>query len=106
MRRQVERMLTIRRAPRSRKTSSASGSVCGSSTSPAPDMQLYPEFDEFLQWSMLRQTHLFFEEVLRNDLSVLNFIDSDFTMLNNRLAAHYGIEGVSGREVSQGQPQA
>lgn len=61
-----------------------------------PDRQLYPEFDELLQWSMVRETQLFFEELLRNDLSVLNFIDSDFTLVNNRLAQHYGIEGVEG----------
>jgi hypothetical protein len=62
----------------------------------APDKQLYPEFDDLLQWSMVRETHLFFRELLRQDLSVLNFVDSDFTMLNERLARHYGIDGVKG----------
>ena len=63
-----------------------------------PDKQLYPEFDDLLEWSMVRETHLFFEELLRHDLSVLNFVDSDFTMLNERLARHYGIAGVLGLE--------
>ena len=61
-----------------------------------PDKQLYPEFDDFLEWSMVRETHLFFEELLGHDLSLLNFVDSDFTMLNERLARHYGIAGVEG----------
>ena len=47
---------------------------------------------------MVRETHLFFEELLRHDLSVLNFVDSDFTMLNERLARHYGIADVLGLE--------
>jgi hypothetical protein len=63
-----------------------------------PDKRLYPEFDDLLEWSMVRETHLFFEELLRHDLSVLNFVDSDFTMLNERLARHYGIGDVSGLE--------
>jgi hypothetical protein len=47
---------------------------------------------------MLRETYLFFDEVLRNDLSLTNFVASDFTMLNGRLARHYGIPGVEGWE--------
>jgi mono/diheme cytochrome c family protein len=56
----------------------------------------YPEFDDMLKVSMVRETELFFAEVLRHDLSLANFIASDFTMLNGRLAKHYGIPGVSG----------
>ena len=47
---------------------------------------------------MLARRELFFEEVLKNDLSLTNFVDSDFTMLNERLAQHYGIPGVEGQE--------
>ena len=47
---------------------------------------------------MIRETELFFEEVLKNDLSLTNFVASDFTMLNGRLAKHYGIPGVEGWE--------
>ena len=56
----------------------------------------YPEFDDMLKVSMVRETELFFSEVLRHDLSLTHFIASDFTMLNGRLAKHYGIPGVSG----------
>ena len=45
---------------------------------------------------MVQETQLFFDEVLKNDLSLTNFVASDFTMLNERLAKHYGIPGVEG----------
>ena len=59
-----------------------------------PDPQLYGDFDASCSWSMPRETQLFFEEVLRHDRSLLEFVDSDWTMLNERLAEHYGIPGV------------
>src|SRR5262249_1210504 len=49
-----------------------------------------------LKVSMIRETELFFAEVLKDDLSLTNFVASDFTMLNGRLAKHYGIPGVEG----------
>ena len=61
-----------------------------------PSHLLYPEFDHLLKVSMIRETELFFEELLKNDLSLTNFIASDFSMLNGRLAKHYGIPGVDG----------
>ncbi|MDR3403496.1 MAG: DUF1592 domain-containing protein [Chthoniobacter sp.] len=63
-----------------------------------PDRHLYPEFDELLQTAMVRETESFFEEVLRGDLTVATLIDSNFAMLNRRLAEHYGIAGVRGEE--------
>ncbi len=63
-----------------------------------PDNKLYPEFDDLLQAAMLGETRHFFEHVLENDLSALNFVDSDFALLNERLASHYGIPGVKGHE--------
>jgi len=63
-----------------------------------PSHILYPEYDEMLKASMLRETYLFFEEVLKNDLSLANFVHADFSMLNGRLAKHYGIGGVEGWE--------
>jgi hypothetical protein len=63
-----------------------------------PDKLLYPEFDELLQVSMVTETEAFFEELLRDNLSVTNFIDSDFAMLNERLARLYQIDGVRGQE--------
>lgn len=63
-----------------------------------PDPMLYPEYDDILKVSMVKETLLFFAEVLKNDLSLTNFVASDFTMLNARLARHYGISNVDGLE--------
>jgi hypothetical protein len=61
-----------------------------------PSHILYPDYDQMLRASMLRETELFFDEVLKDDLSLTNFVASDFAMLNGRLAKHYGIGGVEG----------
>ena len=61
-----------------------------------PNHIVYPHFDEMLRASMQRETELFFDEVLKDDLGISNFIASDFSMLNGRLAKHYGIDGVNG----------
>lgn len=60
----------------------------------SPDSDLYPEHDPVLQWSLAQETQRFFRELLDNNLSVANVIDSDFAMLNSRLAQHYDIAGV------------
>ena len=66
-----------------------------------PDPVLYSDFDPLLLWSMPRETELFFDEVVRHDLSLLNFVDSDWSMLNERLAVLYGIAGVQGSELKR-----
>lgn len=64
----------------------------------APDPKLFPTFNEQLRSAMLRETEEFFEYVVREDRSILDFLDCDYTFLNERLAKHYGIEGVKGPE--------
>jgi hypothetical protein len=64
-----------------------------------PSHLLYPEYDALLRVSMVKEAEAFFAEVLKNDLSLTNFVASDFTMLNGRLARHYGIPGVEGYEL-------
>jgi hypothetical protein len=61
-----------------------------------PDPALFPEFDESLRTAMLAETRLFFESIRDHDASVLEFLDADFTFVNERLARHYGISGVRG----------
>ncbi len=61
-----------------------------------PSHQLHPEYDDMLKVSMVGETERFFAEILKEDLSLTNFVASDFTMLNARLARHYGIPGVDG----------
>jgi len=64
-----------------------------------PDPVLYADFDPLLLWSMPRETEAFFAELLRRDGSLLEFVDSDWSMLNERLAALYGIPGLQGSEL-------
>ena len=58
--------------------------------------EFYPDFDNELKTSMRGETLEFFAEVLRRDLSALNFLDSQFAMLDESLAKHYGISGPRG----------
>lgn len=63
-----------------------------------PDAKLYPEYSELLLRSMHEETRRFFHHLVKENLSVMNFVDSDFAILNQRLATHYGIDGVRGHE--------
>jgi len=63
-----------------------------------PDPDRFPQFDDELRDAMRRETRLFFEAILREDRSILEFIDGRFSFLNERLARHYGIPGVAGSE--------
>jgi len=65
------------------------------SIQPAAD---YKDYDKPLERASKREPLAFFTEVLAKDLPVTSFLDSDFLMLNDRLAKHYGVEGVSGPE--------
>jgi hypothetical protein len=98
LRRQVERMLDSPRA--SALTENFVGQWLGlrQIDTTEPSHILYPEYDHLLKVSMIRETELFFEEVLRHDLSLTNFVSSDFLMVNGRLAKHYGLSGVDGWE--------
>ena len=106
LRAQVERMLNDPKA--AQFTENFTGQWLGlrNIEFTTPDKKLYPEHDDALQDAMLRETRLFFEELLKQDLSVSNIVDSNFTMLNERLARHYGIEGVVGQHVPPGDADA
>ncbi|MCZ6488977.1 MAG: DUF1592 domain-containing protein [Acidobacteria bacterium] len=61
-----------------------------------PDPETFPEFDENLREAFLRETELFFGSMLREDRSVLDLLNADYTFLNERLARHYGIPDIYG----------
>lgn len=67
-----------------------------------PDERIFPEYyaNEFtgIGEDMSQEPLAFFRELLHHDLSVLNFLDSDWTMANAKLAGWYGIDGVNGKE--------
>lgn len=96
LRAQVERMLEAPLARRFTENFTGQWLDLRKIDATIPDPQLYGDFDGTLLWAMPRETHLFFEEILRHDRSLLEFVDSDWTMLNERLARHYGIPGVQG----------
>ena len=98
LRSQVERMLKHPKAKAFTENFTGQWLSLRDIEATTPDKTLYPEFEELLQWSSIRETQLFFETMLQEDLSVRNVIDSDFAMLNGRLAEHYGIPDVHGVE--------
>ena len=70
----------------------------------APDSNIFPEFDENLREAFQTETQLFLESQLRDDRPVTELLTADYTFVNERLARHYGYEGVYGshfRRVTQ-----
>jgi mono/diheme cytochrome c family protein len=63
-----------------------------------PDARQYPTFDDELRSAMRRETELFFAAVVREDRSILEFLNADFSYVNARLADHYGMSGVEGEQ--------
>ncbi len=63
-----------------------------------PDAYLFPDYDQQLTDDMRRETELFFQDVVRNDRSILDFFNANFTYVNERLARHYDIPNVSGQD--------
>ena len=61
-----------------------------------PDPYKDPDFDESLRWALRRETELFFESIMREDRSVIDLLNADYTFLNERLARHYGMPFVHG----------
>jgi hypothetical protein len=61
-----------------------------------PDARLYPQFDTTLAVAMRKETELLFDSIVRDDRDVLDLLTADYTFVNERLARHYGIPGVSG----------
>lgn len=61
-----------------------------------PDPKLFPKWDARLRDAMMKESELFFEAIIKEDRSILDLLDADFTFVNERLAKHYGIDGVKG----------
>ncbi len=63
-----------------------------------PDEKLYPDYDTWLEHSMVLETTSYFGEMFRQNLPLREFIDSNWTMVNPRLARHYGINAPDSAE--------
>ncbi len=63
-----------------------------------PDFETFPDFDDNLRQAMKQETDMFLDSVFREDHSVLDLLNANYTFLNERLARHYGIPGVYGTD--------
>ncbi|MDC0160060.1 DUF1592 domain-containing protein [Gemmatimonadales bacterium] len=63
-----------------------------------PDPNFFPNFDETLADLMSRETALFFNHLVEDDEDALKLFNADYTFINERLATHYGMQGVAGSE--------
>ncbi|MFN0018714.1 MAG: DUF1592 domain-containing protein [Pirellulaceae bacterium] len=99
LREQVERLLSDPKAKAFNQNFTGQWLSLRAIDATMPDGTLYPEYDDILKTAMVKETTLFFDEVLRQDLPLTNFVASDFTFLNARLARHYGIPGIEGTEM-------
>ena len=62
------------------------------------NISMYPSFTRYIKEDMTKETQFFFHEVLTGNMSIMNFVDSDFVMINQNLAQFYGIPNVKGSE--------
>ena len=95
--RQVDRMLDDEKSSRFLRDFLGQWLRLNKVNATTPDATLYPEYDELLGSAIPKETELFFGEMLKENLSATNLIDSDFTFVNSRLATHYGIPHVTGQ---------
>lgn len=98
LRRQAQRMLADPRSSALVENFGGQWLQLRNLTQAQPDAERFPAFDEELRTSMLRESELFFDSIVRENRSILEFLDSDFTFVNETLARHYGIGDVSGAE--------
>jgi len=68
-----------------------------------PDPDRFPGFSDDLRRDMKRETELFFQSIIREDRSILDFIDADYTFVNTRLAKFYGLAEVASNQLQRVQ---
>ena len=95
---QIQRMLKDDKSSAFIKDFAGQWLTLGKLAGMEPDSQLFPSFNEELRASMLTETEMFFEAIVREDRSILDLLDANFTFLNAPLAKHYGIAGDFGKE--------
>jgi len=66
-----------------------------------PDLLMFPDFDDNIRKGFRRETEMLFGYIMRNDRSVTELLNADYTFVNERLAKHYGIPGVYGERFRQ-----
>jgi hypothetical protein len=96
LREQVERMLADERAATLASNFASQWLYLRNLRAAAPDMYYFPDFDDNLRSSAMRETELLFESIVRDDRPLTELLDADYTFLNERLARHYGVPGLYG----------
>ena len=96
LRAQVDRLLDDPKSHRFTETFAGQWLDLRKLNDTTPDPQLYGDYDLYLLWSMPRESEMFFEEILKHDRSLLEFVDARWSFLNDRLARLYGIPGIVG----------
>jgi len=99
--REVERLLRDPRASELTRNFAAQWLQLRQLERATPDAARFPSFDEALRASMRAETELLFETVLRERRALSELIDPDFTFLDERLARHYGLDGVLGERMQR-----
>jgi hypothetical protein len=93
---QVRRMLADKRSEALVTNFAAQWLYLTNLDSVTPDPRLFPDFDDNLRQAMRRETELLVDAIVREDRSVLDFLNADYTFVNERLAKHYGIPNIYG----------
>ncbi len=96
LRKQVERMLADERATTLANSFASQWLYLRNLRAAAPDMYAFPDFDDNLRQSAIRETELLFETIVREDRPLTELLSADYTYLNERLARHYGVAGIYG----------
>ncbi|HVH29320.1 MAG TPA: DUF1592 domain-containing protein [Vicinamibacterales bacterium] len=94
--RQVRRMLADPRAEALARNFAGQWLFLRNLQGHAPDNTAFPNFDDNLRQAFRRETEMLFDSIRREDRSVLDLLNADFTFVNERLARHYGIPNVYG----------
>jgi uncharacterized protein DUF1592/uncharacterized protein DUF1588/uncharacterized protein DUF1585/uncharacterized protein DUF1595 len=93
---QVKRMIADKRATRFMDDFAGQWLQVRNIQAQAPDVALFPDFDDTLRDAMAEETELFFQSQVREDHPIPDLLRSNYTFLNERLARHYGIDNIYG----------
>jgi hypothetical protein len=94
--RQVRRMLADRRSESLVTNFASQWLYVRNLATINPDPRLFPDFDDNLRQAFRRETEMFVDSIIREDRSVLDLLQANYTFLNERLAKHYGVPNVYG----------
>ena len=96
LREQVQRMLADKRSKNLATNFAGQWLQLRNLEAFSPNVRDYPDYDDNLRQAMRTETEMFIDYVLREEKSIMEMLQADYTFLNERLAKHYGIPGIYG----------